>query len=197
MTEEQRQRKLAKQREYQQRARERQLAKLTNPAYIEKQREKQRCARARQIEKRQKRNAPLVTKKPLKQKGMAGKARSRNELSLHDAMGALGCICCINSGLSEAYSGTPVSIHHIKGRTSRDAHKFVLPLCGWHHDTPLPPEIAGLGKYKNEFPLHAKGKEGGKSAWERVNGSQLELLRQVLSLLGMNEIADELVSGYS
>ncbi|OZC00302.1 recombination enhancement function protein [Alteromonas macleodii] len=197
--------KLQKQREQQRRAQERaaakQKAKLACPEYrikqLEKQRERQERQRAKASEKARMRPPvakPLVAKKPLRSKGMAGKSRNKTEMSLHDRMAALGCICCINKGLIEPHTGSPVSIHHIHGRTSPEAHLYVLPLCQWHHDTPMGLDNQLNDKYQFVFPLHAKGADGGKVRWEEVNGSQISLLIEVHKLINATpkEIPSEL-----
>lgn len=175
-----------KQREYQDRARQRLLAKVNSEEYKAKQRAKQVAAQLKQREKIKVRGyKPLSTKprRPIKSQGMAGKARSSKEMALHDQMAQLGCICCINKGLIQAFSGSPVSIHHINGRTKEDSHKQALPLCGWHHDTPIAKSDPVYQKHLDVFPLHAKGSDGGRKAWEEVNGTQGELLRQVMDLI--------------
>jgi len=46
--------------------------------------------------------------------------------------GEVGCIVC------RKYHGvidSPVSIHHIDGRTKKGCHMNVIPLCGAHHQT--------------------------------------------------------------
>lgn len=172
------------------RARERQLAKMSSPEYQHKQAEKRKEQVKRQKEKaiaraKTRGAEPKPRQKPMKSKGMAGKARNASEKSLHDHMASLGCICCINKGLIAPFAGGPVSIHHIKGRTVPEAHLYALPLCQWHHDTPLPQGHAMREKFPFVFPIHAKGAEGGKTAWEQENGSQLTLLEQVKGLLPM------------
>ena len=119
----------------------------------------------------------------MKTKGMAGRTRTSEEVALHDAMAALGCICCINKGLIQPFSGTPVSIHHFDGRTKEDAHKKALPLCGWHHDVPIPQNDPAFALYPFIFPIHAKGSVGGRVAWEAENGTQEALLEQVMNLI--------------
>jgi hypothetical protein len=43
----------------------------------------------------------------------------------------VGCIACRIDNRPNFY----VSIHHIKGRTVPGSHRYVLPLCGEHHQT--------------------------------------------------------------
>lgn len=216
MTDAQINKRLAQHKRSQERARQRQMEKQRSPEYLAKQLEKQRAAAERQrakalankdrlVEKakaqaeaqreraieraRLKGLRPTTRTKPIKSKGMAGKSRTKSDLSLHDELGQLGCICCINAGLIQPYSSSPVSIHHIRGRTVADAHKYVLPLCAWHHDTPVPP---GADVSPKVFPIHSKGNEGGRVKWELVNGTQLDLLRQVLQEVGASDILNDL-----
>lgn len=41
----------------------------------------------------------------------------------------VGCIACIKESRYNNYC----SIHHIEGRTKKDSHWLVLPLCSGHH----------------------------------------------------------------
>jgi hypothetical protein len=183
---------------YQNRAREKQLKKINSPEHKEKEKLKKIAAIKKKQEKQRSRpykpvstkpQKPLVTRKPLnsksqkpiKTKGLKGVARSKAEINLHDKMAALGCICCINANLIIPFSNSPVSIHHFAGRVVDGAHKKVLPLCAAHHDTPLPKKDSV--NYPDVFPIHAKGKDGGKVRWEKVNGTQEELLKQTMSLI--------------
>lgn len=211
MTDAQIEKRLAQQKRSQESARQRQLEKLRSPEYRAKQREKQRATAERQrakalankdklVEKAKaqaetqrtraieraklKGSKPPTRNKPFKSKGMAGIARTKSDMSLHDKLGQLGCICCINAGLIQPFSGSPVSIHHIRGRTITDAHKYVLPLCAWHHDTPVPQD-SNVGS--DIFPIHSKGNEGGRVRWEEVNGKQHLLLEQVMELVGESD----------
>ncbi|WP_339669077.1 Ref family recombination enhancement nuclease [uncultured Paraglaciecola sp.] len=81
------------------------------------------------------------------------------------------------------FSGAVVSIHHIDGRTKEGAHKKCLPLCGWHHDVPIPKNSPAFAKYPFVFPIHAKGSVGGRASWEAENGTQEALLAQVMSFI--------------
>lgn len=193
--------KLAKQKTQQERARKKQLERINSPEYKAKQLS-QRIAtnermRARQLEKAKakpvvsskppaKRPKPIVTRKPLKSKGLAGKARTTSEKSLHDKMAAIGCICCINAGLI-TIGNSYVSIHHCHGRTKKSSHEETLPLCAYHHDTPMDTKTLRLA-HPNVFPIHAKLAEGGKSLWEKENGTQNELIAQVWAMIGYQPI---------
>jgi hypothetical protein len=114
------------------------------------------------------------------------KPRTKAEKELHDKMGSLGCIACRNAGLGLVDMDTSginyVSIHHSDGRVKDHCHLACLPLCQWHHDIPLNIEQAKL--YPHVFPLHSNGPAGGKTKWEKINGIQKELIKQVWGLIG-------------
>lgn len=84
------------------------------------------------------------------------------------ALEAMGCIVCRN----EYGTYTPAEIHHLRGhqwsgmgRRANDEH--TIPLCPEHHRT------GGYG-----VAYHA-----GAQEWERLYGTQGELLEQVNELL--------------
>lgn len=194
-----------------------QRAKLNDPVYREKQLEKQRAAneryaakqrakhdseeykakllaqQERQREKqRAKTKAKPIKRAPIKATSPKGRTRTAQEVELHDQLAALGCICCINMGLVQPYSGQHVSVHHCDGRTKKDAHKKSLPLCETHHDTPLSKEeLATLTLNLSQaqldmlIPIHAKGRVGGKKAWELAHGTQEELMAQIRQQFGI------------
>lgn len=79
-----------------------------------------------------------------------------------------GCIVCLNNG----YEGTIPEIHHIRhgvGAGQRNDNYHVLPICPVHHRT------GGHG-----VALHA-----GKSTWEAINGTEMELYHQLLESMGV------------
>lgn len=121
-------------------------------------------------------------KKPIKSKGTIGRTRSAFEVELHDKMASIGCIACINSGLSFEGEGGYVSIHHVNGRTSKQCHEECFPSCMWHHNTSMDKEDAKI--YPNVFPIHAKGSLGGNVPWEKINGSQISLILQAWEMVG-------------
>jgi hypothetical protein len=75
-----------------------------------------------------------------------------------------------------------VSIHHVDGRVKVLCHLLCLPLCQWHHDCSM--GVQEALKYPLVFPIHAKGSVGGKTSWEKVNGTQVDLIKQVWDLIG-------------
>ena len=79
---------------------------------------------------------------------------------------SIGCIVCMNQG-SE---GTPAEIHHIRhgnGMSQRASNYEAIPLCHIHHRT------GGYG-----VAIHA-----GRKEFERLYGDEIELLKQVRSLI--------------
>ncbi len=79
---------------------------------------------------------------------------------------AIGCLPCMNMGIDTPAEYT--ELHHTMGKTKPDAHLKVLPLCPTHH---RPYSKAGL---------HYNLRE-----WEKVHGTQEELLEQVNQMLGI------------
>jgi hypothetical protein len=79
---------------------------------------------------------------------------------------ALGCIVCRRL----KFGTSPAEIHHIRSGTGggrRASHFDVLPLCDRHHRN-------------GPDALHVMGSK----AWQRVFGSEIELLEQVKEMLG-------------
>jgi len=96
------------------------------------------------------------------------KSRNKAEREHLTRVAELGCVACRNAGLGE----TPAEIHHIRagqGRGQRASDYDTIPLCPWHH------RQGGHGK-----AIHA-----GQQAWEEKFGTELELLAQVRSELGV------------
>ena len=196
------------------RAIEKQRAKLSCPVYQKSQRDKQikqaekqrakqlakaklgptpeqiakkKAAQLRMQEKaRSKSNQKPLKRSKLKPSSPKGKSRNNNEHTFHDTIAAIGCICCVNKGLTaftnEQEGLQYVSIHHVYGRTGQYCHYYCLPLCQWHHNMALPKEIRK--KFPSVFPVHAGGAVGGKTAWEAENGTQDELIAQVWQMVG-------------
>jgi|GEM_PF-1100623 len=166
-------------------------AKQQTPEYKAKQKEKAKIAFDKKIAKNKKSFTKIVTRKPIKSKGLAGKSVSSSEKALHNKMAAVGCIACINAGITTAGEGSYVSVHHCDGRTKPYAHEHCLGLCQWHHDTPMTKEMQAL--YPDVFPIHAKGAEGGKALWEKVNGTQEELIMQLWKLIDYKPVYSNLL----
>ncbi len=83
---------------------------------------------------------------------------------LHAArVSQLGCLVCANNG----WPDTPAEIHHLFGGGRVRKHEDIIPLCDWHHRN---------GQYGTA--IHA-----GRKEWERLYGTQDQLLEQVKELL--------------
>lgn len=78
-----------------------------------------------------------------------------------DKVQQLGCIVCANRGFPDV----PAEIHHTKGKTVKDAHLYVLPLCPSHHRYGGHIEPISRHPYKKRF--------------EDAYGTEAELLEQV------------------
>ncbi|HHY0551854.1 TPA: Ref family recombination enhancement nuclease [Vibrio parahaemolyticus] len=148
--------------ESQEKQRAKQLAKLNDPEYRVKQLERQKARHKKQ--------------KPKSTRGLKGRTPLAEESRIQDAIGTLPCIACLIHGRVNQI----VSLHHTNGRTQKNANAKVLPLCAGHHDTPAEQQV--VATYPDLIPFHAKGKLGGKAAWERLNGTQEELLSLCFAL---------------
>ena len=195
---------LEKQREaaqrQQQKQRDKQQARLADPKYRQAQLDKARAKQQRQREKQQaqladpeqhKRKPPPPSTKPIKNRGLKGRARTAQEKRLEALLARIGCICCKNKGwYTDAMNSQEgqhfISMHHVDGRTKPWCHAKQLPLCQYHHDTPPP-----VGAPEELFPLHGSGRK----LWEKVNGTQAELLQQVYEMVGEKQpwLQDECV----
>lgn len=158
----QRAKQLAAAQRQQQRQREKQLAQWQDPTQRAEQRKK------------------ALAKPAIKNRGLKGRAKTAEEKRLEALLARIGCICCKNKGwYTEAMNSQEgqhfISMHHVDGRTKPWSHAKQLPLCQYHHDTP-PPQNAP----EHLFPLHGTGRK----LWEKVNGTQTELLEQVYRLVG-------------
>lgn len=166
------------------RQQERQQQQLADPQFRQQQLEKARSAARRQQHKKlQQPRSDSVSIKPrkaIKSKGLTGRHQTVAEKRLGSRLATLGCICCRNQGwisnaaIDEA-SLQYVSLHHVEGRTKPWAHAMVLPLCHFHHQTAAPADAPA-----ELFPLHGNA----KNRWEKVNGTQLQLLKQVYDMIG-------------
>lgn len=96
---------------------------------------------------------------------MKGRAVSREDQKLWDALASIGCIACRKEGVVNPW----VSIHHIQGRTKPGAHKLVLPLCYLHHQGGDGVEVVSVHPWKARF--------------EAKYGSQMDLLEECKRLM--------------
>ena len=185
------------QQQSQMRQQEKQRAKLSDPAHQQQLREKQQAAQQRQFERQQekqrkpeyrqeqyeKQRIQLNKKaapKPIKSRGLKGRNHTVAEKTLANKVAEIGCICCLNKGWTSSSQNQQagqqfVSLHHIDGRSKAWAHAKVLPLCHFHHQTP-PPNNAP----EELFPIHGNA----KTVWEKINGTQAQLLEQVYKMIG-------------
>lgn len=188
-----------------------QKERLTDSVYIEKQKSKQHAAQLRQSQRQREKlieklaspdfihSRKIKPKYPLAKglgvaikqalkpsgkriasKGLKGRVRSAEEKRLEKKLADIGCICCLNKGwYNSAMHATEgqrfISMHHVAGRTQKWAHAKQLPLCEFHHQTPAP-----IDAPSDLFPLHG----GSISSWEKINGSQDDLLKQAYLLIG-------------
>lgn len=151
-----------------------QIEKQNDPAYIEAKKEKAAAARKKQVE-RLKTKAP--SKPKARSKGLLGRAPTASEKRIIELMATLPCLACLNKGRHQPM----IQIHHINGRTKPNAHKMVIPLCAYHHESPAPAEI--IERYPDLHTVHARGIVGGKVKFEKHNGTEMDLLKQAYSML--------------
>lgn len=170
-----------KQRLRAQRQYERTREKLASPEYRQKKLETARNAEERRREKAMRKASAgegkkvAVTKRS--SRGLKGRPLTAEERRIQVAIATLPCIACHLHGKHSPH----ISLHHIFGRTAADAHKYVLPLCKWHHQHAAPAEIRT--QYPWLVPVHADGKVGGKSDFIRHNADQMTLYKMALELL--------------
>ena len=92
---------------------------------------------------------------------MKGRNPNKEEKEYMDKVQQLGCIVCANRG----YPNVPAEIHHTRGKTVKDAHLYVIPLCPSHHRYGGHTEPISRHPYKKRF--------------EDAYGTEAELLEQV------------------
>ncbi|WCH25149.1 Ref family recombination enhancement nuclease [Aeromonas salmonicida] len=166
------------------RQREARLAQQQDPEYITAQRLKRETKQAakREAHKTTQMVAPVrSTSHKKSSRGMKGRTPTADERRVMDKLGALPCQCCLRRGRFNPV----ISLHHVTGRTELGAHYRSLPLCMWHHDTPADAEA--LQQYPDLIPLHAKGSLGGRAAWKAEFGTELEMLLDVWSQIGLED----------
>ena len=156
--------------------------KAPTPQALEKKRLQQQAMQQRMLEKQRQKLKHSPAKpavKALKSKGLKGRAHTAEEKRLANKLAQIGCICCLNKGWTQSQdyleSGQNfISLHHVEGRVKPWAHAKVLPLCHYHHQTPAPNDAPA-----ELFPLHGNA----KPEWEKVNGTQESLLKQVYAMI--------------
>jgi len=177
-------RRLAQQQAQAQRARNKQIEKITSKSYRQSQIETAKEKKQKFLIKKEKskNNGPSR----IKSRGAKGRAPTVHEKEVMDIIGAIGCIACLMKGRIRPI----ISMHHTDGRTKKGAHYKCLPLCENHHDVPAEKEI--VEQYPDMIPIHAKGAVGGKRAWEALNGTQMDLLKKCYEMVGLIPPADAL-----
>lgn len=96
---------------------------------------------------------------------LKGRTPNKAERKHMDRVSQIGCIVCRNLG----YGYVPAEIHHIEGKTKKDSHLKVLPLCFEHHRK---------GNDKHPISRHPY-----KKRFENAYGSELSLLEDVKNIL--------------
>ena len=92
---------------------------------------------------------------------MKGRSPTSEEKKHLDKVQQLGCIVCANRG----FPNVPAEIHHTRGKTIKDAHLYVIPLCPAHHRYGGHTEPISRHPYQKRF--------------EDAYGTEAELLEQV------------------
>ncbi len=105
--------------------------------------------------------------KPMKSRGMKGRAPTAEEVRFMDEIGALPCIACLKDG----WLIHTVSLHHIDGRTKPGAHFLVLPLCAEHH------------QQDDTDPRQRISVHGRKATFQARYGTERELLAECIAML--------------
>lgn len=116
---------------------------------------------------RKRESKPPKLAKPMKSRGMKGRAPTADEARFMDAIASLGCIACKKDG----WENPRVSIHHIDGRTKPGAHFLILPLCGAHH------------QQDDSDPVQRISLHGRRATFQAQYGTELELLAECLEML--------------
>jgi hypothetical protein len=114
---------------------------------------------------------PAKLSKPMKSRGMKGRAPTAAEARLMDLMGSLPCIACLKDG----WTNRDISLHHIDGRTKPGAHFLTLPLCGPHH------------QQDDSDPRGRISVHGRKASFQARYGMQMDLLAECMAMLGITE----------
>ena len=99
---------------------------------------------------------------------MMGRSPTCDEKRWMSQICEVGCIVCINDHYISPWDCSPGYClpHHIDGKTKAYAHYQTIPLCDRHHSR-----------------YHRTGLHYNLSEWEKRNGSQMDLLRQVKAIV--------------
>ena len=167
----------------QERQQEKLKKKLQDPDYLKQQEIKRKKSFDKKKASAKKPQLKVVSiktsAKPMASKGLKGRTRTAEEKRLEKKLADVGCICCLNKGwyssaMRETEGQRFISMHHVEGRTKPWAHAKQLPLCQYHHQVTPPTDAPS-----DLFPLHG----GSLSLWEKTNGSQGHLLKQVYEMI--------------
>lgn len=88
-----------------------------------------------------------------------------------DAVASLGCIISRKMGMGYV----PAEIHHVRtldGQRIKRNHMLVIPLSPWFH------RLGPMGE----------GFHSGSRTWQKIHGTEAELLEEVAGLLEIREI---------
>jgi len=102
---------------------------------------------------------------------MKGRTATKSEKQWMDAICELGCIVCLDA--FKTFS--PGTVHHIDGKTKKDAHLSAICLCARHHQV-----ASDSGEYATR---HGPGRNAGKSMFEAAYGAERELLEKTKAML--------------
>ena len=105
---------------------------------------------------------------------MKGRTPTKAEKEHMDKVRDLGCIICRQQGKGRR----PSEIHHVYGKTKKDAYFKVLPLCFEHHRMGSDKEPISRHPYKTRFVA--------------AYGTEESLLDLVDDLLKLDEYSAEL-----
>ena len=97
---------------------------------------------------------------------MRGRNPTADEKRFMQKVAEMGCIIC--SIHLDVYS--PAMVHHISGRTKKDCHYSILPLCFEHHQSGV-----NTDRFVSRHPW--------KTEFEKRYGSEMELLDKVNELI--------------
>lgn len=93
---------------------------------------------------------------------MKGRTPSAKEVRWMRAIRPIGCIVCIRLGRVRQYD-TPeeyTAVHHIVGKTKKDAHLLTIPLCPNHHqngeDARHRNKSLFVAKFGTELEMHSE-----------------------------------------
>jgi hypothetical protein len=109
-----------------------------------------------------------LERKPMKKR--ARKAATKAEREHMGVVAGLCCVVCRNLG----YGDSPAEVHHVRylaGGGQRSSNLDTIPLCPRHH------RIGGYG-----VAIHA-----GQEEWERLYGTEAQLLEQTRRETGITQ----------